>query len=58
MGTATKHIGVKHLSLQKKLEKAISEVSRKLIEQEKKNDGYLIISDKDGTIKKIPAKDL
>jgi hypothetical protein len=33
-------------------------VKKKLIEKEKKNDGYLVIAGKDGAVKKIPAKDL
>ena len=33
-------------------------VRKRLIEKEKKNNGYLVIADKKGQIKKIPAKDL
>jgi hypothetical protein len=40
------------------LEKSLKRVREKLIEEEKKNNGYLVISDKDGKVKKIPAKDL
>lgn len=30
----------------------------KLLEQEAKNDGFLVISDKEGNIRKVPAKEL
>ena len=40
------------------LEKSLKKVWEKLIEEEKKNNGYIVISDKDGKVKKIPAKDL
>jgi hypothetical protein len=33
-------------------------VRKKLIEKEKKNNGYLVVADKNGKIKKIPARDL
>ena len=38
--------------------RALKLVRKKLIEKEKKNNGYLVISGKDGVVKKIPAKDL
>ncbi len=41
-----------------KLEKGFALVRERLIEYEKKNNGYLIISDKDGNIKRVAAKDL
>ncbi len=41
-----------------KLKDGFEKVRRKLIEKEKKNNGYLILSDKKGNIKKISAKDL
>lgn len=50
-GTSIKDISA---SLEKGLEKA----RKKVIEMEKKNNGYIVISDKDGKVKKIPAKDL
>jgi hypothetical protein len=40
------------------IEKGLRKVSEKLIEEEKKKDGYLIISDKNGNPIKVPAKDL
>ena len=40
------------------LEKSLAKVRKKLIEEEKKINGYLVVSDKDGKVKKIPAKDL
>jgi hypothetical protein len=33
-------------------------VKKRLIEKEKKNNGYLVVADKDGKIKKIPASEL
>lgn len=33
-------------------------VRKKLIEKEKKENGYLVISGKDGIVRKVPAKDL
>ena len=40
------------------IEKGLKIVSRKLIAEEKARDGYLVISDKKGSIKKVPAKNL
>ncbi|HEY8968705.1 MAG TPA: hypothetical protein VIM64_06425 [Puia sp.] len=40
------------------LEKSLKKVWEKLVEEKKKNNGYLVVSDKDGKVKKIPAKDL
>jgi len=40
------------------LEKSLEKVRKQLIEKIKKNNGYLVVSDKDGKVKKIPAKDL
>jgi hypothetical protein len=42
----------------KEIEKGLKKVSQKLICEEKARNSYLIISDKKGHIKKIPAKDL
>ncbi|HXI00955.1 MAG TPA: hypothetical protein VNI52_11865 [Sphingobacteriaceae bacterium] len=44
--------------LSEKLEKGFALVRKRLIEYEKKNNGYLVISDKDGNIKRVAAKDL
>jgi hypothetical protein len=33
-------------------------VKKRLIEKEKMNNGYLVVSDKKGNIKKIPASEL
>lgn len=41
-----------------KLQEGFEKVRKKLIEKEKKANGYLIVSDKKGNIKKISAKDL
>ena len=40
------------------IEKGLRKVSQKLIEEKKARNGYLIISDKKGGIKKVAAKDL
>ncbi len=40
------------------IEKGLKKTSQKLIAEEKACNGYLIISDKKGGIKKVPAKDL
>jgi len=47
-----------HKLLRAKTEAALKKVSEKLIEETKKEKGYLIIADKNGTAKKIPTKDL
>ena len=36
----------------------LSLVRNRLIEKEKKNNGYLVVADKQGKIKKIPASEL
>jgi len=40
------------------LETSLKKAREKLIEKEKKNDGYLVIAGKDGKIMNVPAKDL
>ncbi len=42
----------------KAIERGLKKVSQKLIAEEKARNGYLVISDKKGGIKKVPAKDL
>jgi len=49
---------LKSEDISKKLQAGFEKARKKLIEKEKKSNGYLIISDKKGNIKKIPAKDL
>lgn len=44
--------------LTEKLKKGFEKVRKKLIEKEKKENGYLVTGTKDGQVKKIPAKDL
>jgi hypothetical protein len=44
--------------LSEKLKAGFEKARKKLINEEKKIDGYLIISDSKGNIKKVPAKDL
>lgn len=40
------------------LKKGLQQVSEKLIAETKKNNGYIVISDENGKVKKVPAKDL
>lgn len=41
-----------------KIKIALDKAIQKVITEEKARNGYLVISDKDGKIKKIPARDL
>ena len=60
MGAIKKDIGLSkaHVDLMQKATEALKKTSEKLIAETKKNNSYIIVSDKDGNIKKIPAKDL
>ena len=60
MGATKKNIDLsdKHKEVSKKLEDAFRKISENIIAKTKKNNSYLVIADKDGKIKKIPAKDL
>ena len=60
MGTLKKKIGFsdeaqKEASLN---ESAFNKVAQNLVAETKAKNSYLVISDKNGKIKKIPAKDL
>jgi hypothetical protein len=44
--------------LSEKMRIGFDKARLKLLEREAKNDGFLIISDKEGNIKKVPAKEL
>ena len=44
--------------LSDKIQVALDKAIKKVIAEEKARKGYLVISDKKGSIKKIPAKDL
>jgi hypothetical protein len=48
----------KHTEIGRAADAALKKVSKKLVEETKKENGYLIVADKNGTVKKIPAKDL
>ena len=48
----------KHQDLSRSADAALKKVSKKLIEETKKQNGYLVVADKKGIVKKIPAKDL
>ncbi len=53
MGAVTKSADIGNI-----LKDGFEKVRKKLIEREKARNGYLILSDKKGTIKKVLAKDL
>ena len=40
------------------IEEGLRKTAQKLVEKEKKIDGDLITADKDGKVKKVPARDL
>ena len=44
--------------LSDKIKVALDKAIKKVIAEEKARDGFLVISDKKGGIKKMPAKDL
>ena len=48
----------KEADLTDKLSKGFKKVRKKLLAETKANNSYLVIADKQGNIKKIPAKDL
>ena len=48
----------RHEEMGRAVNAALKKVSKKLIEETKKENSYLVIADKNGTVKKIPAKDL
>ena len=48
----------KHKDLSEKIEAGLKKSTKKLIAETKASSGYLVISDSNGNIKKIPAKDL
>ncbi len=43
--------------LSSKIKVALDKAIQKLITEEKARDGYLVISDKKGHVKKVPAKE-
>ena len=48
----------KREDLSGKIKVALVKAIQKVITKEKARNGYLVISDKNGDIKKVPAKDL
>jgi hypothetical protein len=44
--------------ISEKLRIGFERARQKLIEHEKKTNGYIVVSDKEGNVIKIPAKDL
>ena len=60
MGKTEKKIELsqKHKEESVATEQAFKKVHEKLIAETKEKDSYLVISDAEGNIKKIPAKDL
>ena len=60
MGTTKKNIAFskKHQALSGAIEDGFKQVSESLIAETKKANGYLVMADEDGRVKKVPAKDL
>lgn len=60
MGTVKTNPGfsVRHNSLLNKTTDALKKVTPNLIAETKATNSYIVVSDKSGKIKKIPAKDL
>ena len=60
MGKTQKNIELseKHQKLKEATERALKKVSAKLIAETKAKNSYLVVSDENGNVKKIPAKDL
>ncbi len=60
MGTVKTNSGfsVRHNSLLKKTTDALKKVTPHLIAETKATNSYMVVSDKNGKVKKIPAKDL
>jgi hypothetical protein len=48
----------KQKDLSGKIKKVMDKAIKKIIEEEKARDGYLVISDKKGGVIKVPARDL
>lgn len=44
--------------ISKKIQTALDKAIKKVIAEEKARNGYLVVGDKNGKVKKIPAKDL
>ncbi len=59
MGTVKKIRNIaKWDMLDAKIEKGLKKTATKLIGEKKRNNGLLIVADKNGKIKKIPASEL
>ena len=60
MGKAKTHIGFsdKFKLETNAIDKALEKVTQHLIDETRAANSYLVVSDKNGKIKKIPAKDL
>jgi hypothetical protein len=60
MGKAKTHIGFsdKFKLETNAIDNALKKVTQHLIDEAKATNTYLVVSDKNGKIKKIPAKDL
>lgn len=43
--------------ISKKIQGALDKAIKKVIAEEKARNGYLVVGDKNGKVKKIPAKD-
>jgi hypothetical protein len=60
MGKAKTRIGFseKFIVESNAIDKALSKVTKHLIAETKATNSYIVVSDKNGKVKKIPAKDL
>ncbi len=60
MGVTKKNIALspEHVQLMEKTKKALGKISADLIKEAKVLDSYLVVSDTQGNVTKIPAKDL
>jgi hypothetical protein len=60
MGTTRKSIDFseQHKEWSKATKKALKKVSEKLVAKTKEQNSYLVVSDENGNVKKVPAKDL
>jgi hypothetical protein len=51
-------LSAKHNNLRESADAALKKVSKKLIEETKKENSYLVVADKNGKPQKVFAKDL
>jgi hypothetical protein len=51
-------VNEKNEAVSKKIEVALDKAIKKVIAEEKARNGYLVVGDKNGKVKKIPASEL